>query len=56
MTYCEYIKTISGDQLQLHKEYHDNHYGFPLRSDYLPGAHSRDCPIYEKIRNIKNRK
>jgi DNA-3-methyladenine glycosylase I len=33
MTYCEYIKTISGDLLDLHKEYHDNHYGFPIESD-----------------------
>jgi len=33
MTYCEYITTLSGDQLNLHKEYHDNHYGFPIDSD-----------------------
>ncbi len=33
MTYCEYINTISGEQQQLHKEYHDNHYGFPLQND-----------------------
>ena len=33
MTYCEYIKTISGDVLSLHKDYHDNHYGFPIDSD-----------------------
>jgi DNA-3-methyladenine glycosylase I len=33
MTYCEYIRTISGEQLNLHKEYHDNHYGFPLAGD-----------------------
>jgi DNA-3-methyladenine glycosylase I len=33
MTYCEYITTISGDQLSLHKEYHDNHYGFPIKND-----------------------
>jgi DNA-3-methyladenine glycosylase I len=33
MTYCEYILTISGEQLNLHKEYHDNHYGFPLEGD-----------------------
>jgi DNA-3-methyladenine glycosylase I len=33
MTYCEYIGTITGDQHQLHKEYHDNHYGFPLKDD-----------------------
>jgi DNA-3-methyladenine glycosylase I len=33
MTYCEYIAAISGDQLKLHKEYQDNHYGFPLQND-----------------------
>jgi hypothetical protein len=33
MTYCEYIRTIGGDQFKLHKEYHDNHYGFPLNDD-----------------------
>jgi DNA-3-methyladenine glycosylase I len=33
MTYCDYITTISGDQLSLHKEYHDNHYGFPIEKD-----------------------
>jgi len=33
MTYCDYITTIKGDQLSLHKEYHDNHYGFPIEKD-----------------------
>ncbi len=33
MTYCDYIKTLTGDQLALHKEYHDNHYGFPIGND-----------------------
>jgi DNA-3-methyladenine glycosylase I len=33
MTYCEYIRTITGEQLNLHREYHDNHYGFPLKND-----------------------
>jgi DNA-3-methyladenine glycosylase I len=33
MTYCEYITTIKGDQLTPHKEYHDNHYGFPIEND-----------------------
>lgn len=33
MTYCEYIKTISGDLLDLHKQYHDYHYGFPIEGD-----------------------
>jgi DNA-3-methyladenine glycosylase I len=33
MTYCDYIGTISGENLALHKEYHDNHYGFPIDND-----------------------
>jgi len=33
MTYCEYINTISGIQQELHKDYHDNHYGFPIEND-----------------------
>jgi DNA-3-methyladenine glycosylase I len=33
LTYCDYISTLSGEKLSLHKEYHDNHYGFPIESD-----------------------
>jgi DNA-3-methyladenine glycosylase I len=33
MTYCDYIKTIEGEVHNLHKEYHDNHYGFPINTD-----------------------
>jgi DNA-3-methyladenine glycosylase I len=33
MTYCEYLGTISGEQLALHRDYHDNHYGFPVYDD-----------------------
>ena len=33
MTYCEYIQTIEGIKHDLHKEYHDNHYGFPIEDD-----------------------
>jgi DNA-3-methyladenine glycosylase I len=33
MTYCEYLNTITGEQLSLHKEYHDNQYGFPIEND-----------------------
>ena len=33
MTYCEYLNTITGENLRLHREYHDNHYGFPLTDD-----------------------
>ena len=35
MTYCEYIDTITGENQRLHKEYHDNHYGFPIQDDDL---------------------
>jgi DNA-3-methyladenine glycosylase I len=33
MTYCEYIHEIKGEALDLHREYHDNHYGFPIDND-----------------------
>jgi len=33
MTYCEYITTISGEKMVLHKDYHDNYYGFPVEDD-----------------------
>jgi DNA-3-methyladenine glycosylase I len=33
MSYCKYIETISGEKQKLHKNYHDNHYGFPLHND-----------------------
>ncbi len=33
MSYCSYIRTLSGDSLSLHKEYHDKHYGFPISDD-----------------------
>ena len=33
MTYCEYIQQITGESLNLHKEYHDKHYGFPIKDD-----------------------
>jgi DNA-3-methyladenine glycosylase I len=33
MTYCDYVNTITGEKLLLHKEYHDNHYGFPIEND-----------------------
>jgi DNA-3-methyladenine glycosylase I len=35
MTYCDYILTLKGEQLDLHKEYHDNHYGYPINDDNL---------------------
>ncbi|MDR3705946.1 MAG: DNA-3-methyladenine glycosylase I [Paludibacteraceae bacterium] len=34
MTYCSYIEQLpEGDKKTLHKNYHDNHYGFPLTDD-----------------------
>ena len=34
MTYCTYIDTMPpGEKKSLHKNYHDNHYGFPLHDD-----------------------
>jgi DNA-3-methyladenine glycosylase I len=33
MSYCEYLQTIQGETLMLHKEYHDNQYGFPIEDD-----------------------
>jgi len=34
MTYCEYIENLPcSDRKELHKNYHDNHYGFPLHDD-----------------------
>ncbi len=30
-TYCSYVTTVSGDNV--HKHYHDNEYGFPLKND-----------------------
>lgn len=34
MTYCEYIKNLpEGPKRDLHRDYHDNHYGFPLHDD-----------------------
>jgi DNA-3-methyladenine glycosylase I len=33
MTYCDYLNTITGEKQLLHKEYHDNHYGFPIEND-----------------------
>lgn len=33
MSYCEYIKTITGWALDLNKAYHDEKYGFPIEDD-----------------------
>ncbi len=33
MSYCSVIERMSGDKQALHKNYHDNHYGFPIHND-----------------------
>jgi DNA-3-methyladenine glycosylase I len=33
MSYCSYIESLSGDKKELHKNYHDKHYGFPIHND-----------------------
>ena len=33
MSYCNAIKQMTGDRLDLHKAYHDHLYGFPIESD-----------------------
>lgn len=34
MSYCSYIESLQeGERKKLHKDYHDNHYGFPLKDD-----------------------
>jgi DNA-3-methyladenine glycosylase I len=33
MSYCIAIENMSGDKKALHKNYHDNHYGFPIDDD-----------------------
>lgn len=33
MSYCSFIERMSGDKQTLHKNYHDNHYGFPIQDD-----------------------
>ena len=33
MSYCSAILTMTGERKELHKDYHDHHYGFPLHDD-----------------------
>lgn len=33
MTYCEYIRSLKSEELNVHKAYHDTQYGFPLHTD-----------------------
>lgn len=33
MSYCSVIESMSGERKDLHKNYHDNHYGYPIHDD-----------------------
>lgn len=33
MSYCSVIETMTEERKNLHKNYHDNHYGFPIHND-----------------------
>ncbi|MCO5238543.1 MAG: DNA-3-methyladenine glycosylase I [Chitinophagaceae bacterium] len=33
MSYCSYIKGLSASEENIHRDYHDNHYGFPIVDD-----------------------
>jgi DNA-3-methyladenine glycosylase I len=33
MSYCSYIESMTGEKRDLHKTYHDQHYGFPIHDD-----------------------
>lgn len=33
MSYCSAIETMADERKALHKNYHDNHYGFPIHDD-----------------------
>jgi DNA-3-methyladenine glycosylase I len=33
MSYCSYVNGLSPEEENVHKEYHDKHYGFPIADD-----------------------
>lgn len=33
MTYCEFVNNLSKEDNNPNKDYHDNHYGFPIVDD-----------------------
>lgn len=33
MSYCTHVELLTGERAILHKNYHDNHYGFPIHDD-----------------------
>ena len=32
-TYCDYVNSLNKMEANVHKEYHNNHYGFPIHDD-----------------------
>lgn len=47
VTYCEYLNTITGREIVNE---------FLMSTGYLPGAHSHEYPVYERIKQIKQTK
>ena len=33
MSYCKYINSLKADEQNVHREYHDKYYGFPIHDD-----------------------
>lgn len=33
MSYCKYISSLNKNEQNVHREYHDKHYGFPIHDD-----------------------
>ena len=33
MSYCKFINSLKADEQNVHREYHDKHYGFPIHDD-----------------------
>src|SRR5262245_14117455 len=33
MSYCKYINSLKPEEFNVHREYHDKHYGFPIHDD-----------------------
>ncbi len=33
MSYCKYINSLNPGEYNVHREYHDNYYGFPIHDD-----------------------
>ena len=33
MSYCKFINSLKPDEQNVHREYHDKYYGFPIHDD-----------------------